>query len=199
MSGLGAVWLPLPLVGEGWGEGTLSPSGGGLGGPAIRRGQAAVDLFAGFCVVTFCCGVEVGGRGVRPAAQSPSFAPPKERNPRKGGPTCRVPALRSGQPAVLDRGAALRNSLCSLRSHRSNNRSESELEERASCSALSRPSLCAPRHVQRGGKAHSGHRCARPWVARTPSKERTRTIKLRRHDNSTGVRPSPQHLERDGS
>ena len=95
-----------------------------------------------------------------PAVQSLSFASPpdgrppdgrpKESNPRKGDPTGRVPALRYGQPAVLARGAVPSNSLCSLRSRRSNNAGKSELEARASCSALARLSLCAPRHTARG-------------------------------------------------
>ena len=55
------------------------------------------------------------GRDVRPAAQSLSFAPPKESNQRKGGPTGRVPPLRCGQPAMLGHGAALRNSLRAAR------------------------------------------------------------------------------------
>ncbi|MET4577847.1 hypothetical protein ABIE13_002958 [Ottowia thiooxydans] len=103
---------------------------------------------------------------MRPAAQLPSFgrrsgAPPpdgrpKEPGARKGGPTVRAyagrdPSLRYGQPPVLNRAATLRNSLCSLRSRRSDIRSKLVHEARASCSALARPSLCAPRHGQRGG------------------------------------------------
>ena len=35
----------------------------------------------------------------------------KKSRQKKGDPTCRVPPLRCGQPAMLVRGAALRNSL----------------------------------------------------------------------------------------
>jgi len=123
------------------------------------RAFTAVDLFAAsfnsLLLLTY------GRRpGLPPAVHLPFFAPPpdgrppdrrpKKRRPKKGGPTGRVPALRSGQPAVLKRVAALQNSLRSLRSLHSNNCSESELEAKASCSALARPSLCAPPHVQRG-------------------------------------------------
>ena len=54
------------------------------------------------------------GRDVRPAAHLLSFASPKESRQRKGDPTCRVPSLRCGQPAMLGHGAALRNSLCAF-------------------------------------------------------------------------------------
>ena len=64
---------------------------------------------------------------------------------------------------MLGRGAALRNSLRSLRSLRSDNRSESEHEAWACCAAHARPTPCASRHGQRGGEVHTGHRCARPW------------------------------------
>ena len=100
--------------------------------------------------------------GLPPAVQSPSFASPKERNPRKGDPTGRVPSLRCGQPVVLTHGAVPSNSLCSLRSRRSNNAGKLEHEAEASCSASARPIRCAPRHGQRGGEPCSGHCCARP-------------------------------------
>ena len=41
------------------------------------------------------------GRDVRPAAQSLSFAQPKESNPRKGCPHCLRPPLALREPAVL--------------------------------------------------------------------------------------------------
>jgi len=98
---------------------------------------------------------------VRPAAHLLFFVPPPDRRPKKsrqkkGGPTARVPALCYGQPAMLAQGAMLRNSLCSLRSRRSDNRSKLEHEARASCSALARPMPCASRHGQRGGGARLG-------------------------------------------
>ena len=69
---------------------------------------------------------------MRPAAQSLSFASPKERNQRKGDPAVCVPALRCGQPAVLASGGVSQNSL----------RSDS-------CEPLS-ASRCAPRRIQKG-------------------------------------------------
>jgi len=112
-----------------------------------------------------------------PAVQSPSFASPpdgrppdrrpKESNPRKGDPTGRVPALRYGQPVVLTHGAVPSNSLCSLRSRRSNNAGKLEHEAGASCSAPARPMRCAPQHGQRGGEPCSGHHCARPSNSQT--------------------------------
>ncbi|VTU15629.1 hypothetical protein H6CHR_00294 [Variovorax sp. PBL-H6] len=77
--------LPLPL-GEGWGEGT---------GPSI----CTLRLFGG------------RSRGVVPAAESLSFASPKESNQRKGDPTARDPSLRYGQPAVLAFRGVRANSL----------------------------------------------------------------------------------------
>src|SRR5215216_552711 len=50
-------------------------------------------------------------RGVVPAAESLSFASPKESNQRKGDPTGRVPPLRCGQPAVLAFRGVRANSL----------------------------------------------------------------------------------------
>ena len=52
------------------------------------------------------------GREVRPAAQLLSFCFAKKKvTKEKGDPTGRVPQRSCGQPAMLDRGAALRNSL----------------------------------------------------------------------------------------
>ena len=56
-----------------------------------------------------------------------------------------------GQPAMLGRGAALPNSLCSLRSRRSNSGSESVHEARMLRCA--RPTPCASRHGQKGVKS----------------------------------------------
>ena len=111
---------------------------------------------------------EAVGRDVRPAAQLLFLLRPDRRpqksNQKKADPTGRVPALRFGQPAVLTRGEVLQNSLCSLRSLRSNNCSKLVHEARASCSALSLPSRSVPRHVQRGRGPDSGHCFARPWM-----------------------------------
>jgi len=51
------------------------------------------------------------GPGLGPAADSLSFASPKESKQRKGDPTVCVPSLRYGQPAVLDVGGGPQNSL----------------------------------------------------------------------------------------
>ena len=83
------------------------------------------------------------GRDIRPAADSLSFASPKESKQRKGDPTVCVPSLRYGQPAVLDSGGGPQNSL------RSN-----------SCGP-DPACICAPRRIQKGGEP-TGHRFARP-------------------------------------
>ncbi len=77
--------LPPPL-GEGWGGGT---------GPSI----CSLRLIKGW------------SRGFVPAAESLSFASPKESNQRKGDPTARDPSLRYGQPAVLAFRGVRANSL----------------------------------------------------------------------------------------
>ena len=51
------------------------------------------------------------GRDMRPAAQSLSFASPKESNQRKGDPAVCVPSLRCGQPALLSKRGRYANSL----------------------------------------------------------------------------------------
>ncbi len=76
--------------------------------------------------------------GVRPGGRPTFFAPPKkvgkERRPHWPWPC--------GQPAMLGRGAALPNSLCSLRSRRSNSGSESEHEAHMlRCAPAPRPAL----------------------------------------------------------
>jgi NADPH:quinone reductase-like Zn-dependent oxidoreductase len=58
--------------------------------------------------------LRAAGRGL-PGGNSLSFASPKESKQRKGDPTCCVPSLRYGQPAVLGSGGV---SLNSLRSNR---------------------------------------------------------------------------------
>ena len=102
----GTFSLPLPLAEGGMGR----PSGGRPSGEGKRQLDRSRRL-----LVAFCSCIEVGGRGVRPAAQPPSFgrcpgAPPpdgrpKEPGARKGGPTVRDPAFRYGQPPVLVQGA----------------------------------------------------------------------------------------------
>jgi hypothetical protein len=47
-----------------------------------------------------CSLLRAAGRGL-PGMQLTFFASPKERKQRKGDPTCCVPSLRYGQPAVL--------------------------------------------------------------------------------------------------
>ena len=159
----GTFSLPLPL-GEVWGG---RPSGGRptggrpTGGRPTGEGKRQLDRSRRL-LVAFCSCIAVGGRGVRPAAQSLSFAPPKEPGARKGGPTDRVPALRFGQPAVLVPEAVRQNSLLSLRSMRSNSCRKLDHEAVASCGATARPWPCAPRHGQRGGIPDSGHCFARP-------------------------------------
>ncbi|MET3913928.1 hypothetical protein ABID97_000710 [Variovorax sp. OAS795] len=86
----------------------------------------------GACLSTFRRFLFSRGRDIRPAADSLSFASPKESKQRKGDPTVCVPSLRCGQPAVLDSGGGPQNSL------RSN-----------SCGP-DPASICAPRRIQKG-------------------------------------------------
>jgi hypothetical protein len=74
------------------------------------------------------------GRDVRPAAQSLSFASPKESNQRKGDPAVCVPALRFGQPAVLAAGGVPLELGYRLRQSRS----------------LIHPQLCSSAHTEGG-------------------------------------------------
>ena len=115
------------------------------------------------------------GREFAPAGDLLFFVSPKKRRQKKGDPTCRVPSLRYGQPAMLGRLAVLRNSLCSLRSRRSDSRSKSEHEAWASSGAHTRPTPCASRHGQRGPKTHTGHRCARPQI---PGRAKRRPVRF---------------------
>jgi len=166
-----------------------------LGGMAIRgvRGDGPC-LYAVLLDGLLLFDLRSVGRDVRPAAQYLSFVSPKERHQRKGDPAGRVPALRCGQPVVLDRGAVPSNSLCSLRSRRSNNAGKLEHEAGASCSAPARPMRCAPRHGQRGGEPCSGHHCARPSNRQTSPcsavfsvPTQTLPAPLSRHSGEAGI------------
>ena len=55
-----------------------------------------------------------------------------------------------------------RRTRCALAALRSDNCGKSDHEAWASFGAPARLTRCASRHVQRGGKSNSGHRCARP-------------------------------------
>ena len=92
--------------------------------------------------------VEGGGRVFAPAGDLLSFASPKESKQRKGDPTVCVPALRSGQPAVLA-ASGVSLELASLRQSR----------------ALIRWPLRSSAHSEGMGEpnSHSGLCCARPW------------------------------------
>ncbi len=110
--GVGPHCSPLP-PGEGWGEGT---------GRLIRT----LRLLQG------------RSRGVVPAADSLSFASPKESKQRKGDPTARVPALRSGQPAVLG-APACRRTRCVHFVHAAQTAAASQMLKPACPSAGERP------------------------------------------------------------
>ncbi len=154
---------PSPLWGEGGGE-----------------GQLALDRSLSFEVRLTL--LSSAGRDVRPVAHLLFFASPKKRRQKKGDPTGRVPSLRCGQPAMLAPGAVLRNSLRSLRSLRSDNRSKSEHEAWACCAAHARPSRCASRHGQRGVQSRGR---AQRWPASKP-------LWLRLRRGVCGVARAPQ-------
>ena len=140
------------------------------------------------------------GRDVRPAAHLLSFASPKESRQRKGDPTGRVPSLRCGQPAMLARGAVLRNSLCSLRSRRSDNRSKSDHDAWAYCVAHARPTPCASRHGQRGVQLQPGPSLRSAPVLAFARAERSdgpcgfsTPLRLRLRRGACGVARAAQH------
>ena len=140
------------------------------------------------------------GRDMRPAAHLLSFASPKESRQRKGDPTGRVPSLRYGQPAMLGHGAVLRNSLRSLRSLRSNNRSKSVHDAWAYYVAHARPTPCASRHGQRGVELQHG-----PSLRSAPTTTDTKAersdvpcgfstpLRLRLRRGACGVARAAQH------
>ena len=80
---------------------------------------------------------------------------------RKRPPVCGPFAALRGRPASRCWRGALRNSLRSLRSLRSDSRSESDHEAVASCGATATPPAPRRRRSHRG-KDGTGHRCARP-------------------------------------
>ena len=140
------------------------------------------------------------GRDVRPAAHLLSFASPKESRQRKGDPTDRVPSLRCGQPAMLARGAVLRNSLCSLRSRRSDNRSKSDHDAWACSAPHARPTPCASRHGQRGLEPQSGPSLRSAPVLAFARAERSdgpcgfpSPLRLRLRRSACGVARAAQH------
>ena len=140
------------------------------------------------------------GRDMRPAAHLLSFASPKESRQRKGDPTGRVPSLRCGQPAMLAPGAVLRNSLCSLRSRRSNNRSKSDHDAWAYCVAHARPTPCASRHGQRGVQLQPGPSLRSAPPTAKPGAERSdgpngfpSPLRLRLRRGACGVARAAQH------
>ena len=91
------------------------------------------------------------------------FVSPKKSRQKKGDSTGRVPcASLRGSLRCSDMGRRCGTHFVAT-PRRSDNRSESEHEAWACCAAHARPTPCASRHGQRGGKEYpSGHRCARP-------------------------------------
>ena len=139
------------------------------------------------------------GRDVRPAAHLLFFASPKQRRQKKGDPTGRVPSLRCGQPAMLAPGAVLRNSLRSLRSLRSNNRSKSVHDAWACSAPHARPTPCASRHGQRGVQLQPGPSLRSAPVLAFARAERSdgpcgfsTPLRLRLRRGACGVARAPQ-------
>ena len=115
---------------------------------------------------------DAAGRDVRPAAHLLFFASPKKSRQKKGDPTCRVPSLRCGQPAMLGHGAALRNSLCGYAAPL-----KQPQRVRARSMVLLR-SPCPPHALRfsarpEGSGEKTGHRCARPQGSHTGRSART--------------------------
>ncbi len=91
------------------------------------------------------------GPGLAPAGEVLFFASPKKSTQKKGDPAVCVPARlrRTGQPAVLGRGAAPWNSL-RAGALRSDSHGGSDHEAGVSCGTPARPAPCAPRRNQKG-------------------------------------------------
>ena len=99
---------------------------------------------------------------MRPAAHLLFFVSPKKSRQKKGDPTCRVPALRCGQPAMLGHGAALRNS---LRAPKGAPLGQPQRVRARSMVLLRSP--CPPHALRfsarpEGSGENTGHRFARP-------------------------------------
>ena len=120
------------------------------------------------------------GAGSRPACESLSFGSPKERNQRKGDPAGCVPALRSGQAAVLAGGVR-----CGTRfALRAPLKQPQRVRPRSLCVLrhTGHPARCAPRRILKGTRApniHTGHcfaalRSAPPSQAQAPRAAKAR-------------------------
>ena len=101
---------------------------------------------------------------------------------------------------MLARGAVLRNSLRSLRSLRSNNRSKPDHDAWACCAAHARPTPCASRHGQRGVELQHGPslrsapRTAKPGAERSDGPNGFSTpLRLRLRRGACGVARAAQH------
>ena len=108
--------------------------------------------------------------GLGPAADLLSFASPKESRQRKGDPTCRVPSLRCGQPAMLGRGAVLRNSLRAWQRSVQTTAASQITKLRACCAALSPPHALRFSARPEGIEARYGPSLRSAWNgARSPA------------------------------
>ena len=132
-----------------------------------------------------------GMPGLGPAADSLSFASPKESHQRKGDPAVCDGFLGSEpqftEPSARPEGAVLRTAVkwvsdpnnpqpgvlgcgvrrgthCAPAALRSNNHGESVDEAGMSCGTPATPRPARPRRIQKGwgANSHSGRRCARP-------------------------------------
>ena len=139
------------------------------------------------------------GREFAPAGDLLFFVSPKKSRQKKGDPTGRVPSLRCGQPAMLGRGAVLRNSL-RAGALRSNSRSKSVHEAWACSAPHARPTPCASRHGQRGVQLQPGPSLRSAPVLAFARAERSdgpcgfsTPLRLRLRRGACGVARAAQH------
>ena len=204
-----SAWGPAPSSLGGWGEGPrrlsrslARPCPAWLPRPFGER-VGVRGFLALESLTSFASSLALhapAGRDMRPAAHLLFFASPKKSRQKKGDPTGRVPALRFGQPAMLAPGAVLRNSLCSLRSRRSDNRSKSDHDAWACCAAHARPTPCASRHGQRGLELQHGPSLRSAPPTAKPGAERSdgpngfpTPLRLRLRRGACGVARAAQH------
>ena len=158
------------------------------------------------CAKSTCTSNELCGNIRPPCLRTPvhdvsgPYTSPKKSRQKKGDPTGRVPSLRCGQPAMLARGAVLRNSLCSLRSRRSDNRSKSDHDAWACSAPHARPTPCASRHGQRGLEPQYGPSLRSAPVLAFARAERSdgpcgfpSPLRLRLRRSACGVARAAQH------
>ena len=161
------------------------------------------------CSSFFCALVEVGGRGVRPAAHLLSFASPKESRQRKGDPQSASPFARWAKGATCDArtwGGAAELTAFPLRANSVQTAAASQMTKCVCPSAHAPtpgPALlgAASRGGQRvphgccfrscAGCRVRAARCRRNWRDRSDQAKRSEAVEAERSNGPYGARPHP--------